>query len=282
MSLIVPPFQWAYGVNNLTGTPPAANWGTQITAGANNADGTAVSVISATTADIQFLCIGISGYNTSTANMQVLMDILQDPAGGTAWASLIDDLICGFTPTLAASGQSFSLFYYFPLWIKAGTSIGAQARCAHTSTQSGRVAIWAFGEPSRPDAWWCGQKVESLGINAASSSGTNVTPGDSGTFGSWTTIGTSTGRYGAVQMGVNGSDATSAALGYFWQLGYGSAQMPAAPVWFTCNTTSEIGQRCFPFPLNCDVPSGTTWQVRGTASGASAEVHNVAVYGVLA
>jgi hypothetical protein len=281
MSLIVPPWGWAYGVNNLTGTPAAGNYGAAVTAGANNADGTAVSLLSATTGDIHYLIVGVAGFNATGVASNVLVDILQDPAGGTAWAPLIDDLLAGYLTTMDA-GVGFSLWYHFPLWVKSGTSFAAWARTSHTSTIAGRVAIKAFGEPSRPDAWWCGQKVETLGVTAASSIGTSVTPGDSGTYGSWTTIGTSTARYGAVQMGVQGPDASATALGYYWQLGYGSAQMPAAPTWESSTSTNEGGKREFQHWLPCDVPDGTAWQARGTASGASAEVQQVAVYGVAA
>lgn len=279
--LALPPFQFAHETDNLTGTPPAALIGTNFTAGANSADGTAVGVIGALAHDVHFLVVGLGGISLATANGQCLVDVLIDPAGGTSWSELIDSLINGFTPVPTAAGISLGNWYYFPLFIKAGSSLGVRARTLHTvDITTGRAVMYALGNPSRPDMWWCGQKVESLGINAATSTGTNVTPGNSGAFGSWTSIGNPTAkRYGHIQMGVNGSDSTATAIGYYWQLGYGSNKLPGSGTFFTSNTTSEVGQRLFTLPMWCDIPAGTQMQVRGTASG-TAEPHNVGLYGV--
>lgn len=284
---MMPPWYWTYEVENLAATPLAANTGDLFTAAANNADGTVVAITDAggsslvLAADLHHIVIGFGGINTPSADGQCLVDLLQDPAGGTSWASFIDDMICGFTPTPSSGGIGINAWYRFPVWIKSGTSLAVRARTAHTADiTTGRVLFYGMGSPSRPDVWWCGQKVESLGINAASSKGTNVTPGDSGTYGSWTTIGTSTYHYGAVQLGVNGSDATASALGYNWQLGYSSTKLAGSPTQFSCNNTSEVGRREYPTWIPCSVPAGTVWQARATASGVSAEVHNAAIYGV--
>lgn len=281
MSLILPPFGFAHTTSSLSGTPPAVLIGTNFTAGANNADGTPVEVIADLTHDVHYLVVAIGGVNLSTGNGQGLLDILVDRAGGTSWASWIDDLVCGFTDTPVAGTTGLELYYHFPIWLPAGSSIAVQARTRHTANiTTGCVVMHAYGNPSRPDMWWCGQGVESLGINATTSQGTVVTPGNSGAWGSWATIGTSTARYGAVQWATNGSDNSATAIGYYWQLGIGSAQLPGSQTGYTSNSTGEIAARTgFAQPIWCDVPSGTDWQVRGTASG-TAEVHNAAVYGV--
>lgn len=277
----MPSLSWGFGVSNLTGTPPAATVGTNFTAGASNTDGTSVSVISALSHDLHYLIVGIGGVNVSTGDGQGLLDILIDRAGGTSWSSFIDDLVCGFTPTPAAGTAGIQQWYHFPLFVPAGASLGVRARTAHTANiTSGRVVIYGYGEPSRPDMWWCGTGVESLGINEASSKGTNVTPGNSGTYSSWTTIGTSSYRYGAVQFGVNGSDATASAIGYYWQIGYGSTQLPGSPTAFMATSTNEVSSRTgFGQIIWCNAPASTVWQLRATASG-TAETYNAAIYGV--
>lgn len=280
MSLGIQPWYFTDCTDNLTGTPPAALIGTNFTAGASNADGTVVEVLGDLTHDVQFLVIAIGGINTSAANNNALLDVLVDPAGGTSWASLIDDLVCGFTPTPAAGTVGLQVYYYFPLYIKAGASLAVQARNASAGDiTTGRVCMWAYGNPSRPDSWWCGSKVESLGINAASSSGTTVTAGNSGSFGSWTSIGASSFRYGAVQFGMNGSDQSALAVAYHWQLGVGSAQLPGSPTLWQNTTIQEQSARSGMSPIFCDVLASTTWQIRGTCSG-TAENYNGAVYGV--
>jgi hypothetical protein len=282
MSLILPPFYFADCTDNFSGTTPAAaSPGATVTASAStNTDGTAASVIAAVGHDIHFLVVGIGNTSTTaTVDSAALLDILVDPAGGTSWSSLIDDLVCGFSPILAA-GIGYSAYYMFPLFIKSGASIGAQVRCA-TGSQSFRVGCWVYGNPSRPEMWWCGSKVESLGINAASSKGTDITPGSTTATFTWTNVGsTTTGRYGAIQFGHNGSDNNATTIGYHAQIGIGSARVPGTPTFIWQNSTSENTARSgFCMPIWCDIPEGTQLQVGACASG-TAEVHDVALYGV--
>jgi hypothetical protein len=210
--------------------------------------------------------------------------LLVDPAGGTAWVELIADLVCGYTHLGNAGPRAFSAYYHFPLYIKSGSSLGVRARCAHSANiTAGRLAISAAGEPSRPDAWWCGQKVETLGITAASSKGTDVTPGASGAFGSWTNVGgTISARYGSVQMGLNGENsAGSTAQTCHWQLGYSSTPLPGHPmIYGHTGTAEETGRIGGHLPSFCNIPAGTQMQIRGESSIAGPVAQNLAVYGV--
>lgn len=263
-------------------TPPAGTAvGVGFTAGANNADGTAVTVLSALAHDCHFLVLGINGVSVTNGNGDALADILIDPAGGTSWASLIDDLICGGTTVPAAGGDQCNAWTYWPLWIPAGSSLGIRCRTAHTADiTTGRVIAFAFGCPKRPDLWWCGQKVESLGITAASSRGVQVTPGNT-TYSAWTTIGTSTGRYGAFNFMVNNSDASSLAVNYFWQVGAGSQKLPGTPTLYRTYGTAERGMFAgMNIPFWCDIPDGTTIQARAAGSAAT-EDFDVGFYGVM-
>ena len=279
--LIKPPFYFAHCTDSLQGVEPATTTGVNFTAGANNADGAAVEVLSALSHDVHFLVIAISGVFVTTADGKCLLDVLVDPAGGSAWASTIDDLVCGYNPA-ASTNTPQSVIYYFPIWIPSGSSIGVRARTAHTADITvGRTVMWAYGEPSRPDMWWCGSRVETLGVTAASSAGTTVTPGADGVFGDWTDIGSvTTGRYGAIQFGVNGSDATSANAAYHWQVGYGSNRLPGSPTLWSGMVTTENGARNGHQPIWCDIAEGTQMQIRGTSSLASPENLDLAIYGV--
>lgn len=279
--LILPPWSFAYCTDNQPSTPSVQNHGTGVTPGISNADGSAVTLLSALAHDVHRLVVHWSGFNLSTAAHYTLLDILQDPAGGTSWASLIDDILAGFSNGAGSGGGSPSGFTFdIPLFIPAGTSIGAQARTSHSAATAGRVSVWAFGEPSRPDMWWCGQGVETLGVTAASSRGTVVTPGNSGAWGSWTAIGTSARRYGALEFSTGGTDATSTAIIYHFQVGAGSNVLPGYPIEARTMATAETGgaMRCGG-PIFCDIPSGTQLQVRGRASG-TAEAWDCALYGV--
>lgn len=281
--LSLPPFFFANAASNIIGTPPAALPGVNFTARGGNVDGPQVAVIGAINFDVHYLKIGIGGINFTAGNTCALADILIDPAGGTSWSSFINDLLCGYSPTPAAGTVPISVWYHFPIYIPAGASLGIQARSANTgNTASGRCVVEAYGNPSRPDMWWCGSSVESLGITAASSDGTRHTPGNSGAFSSWASLGTTTtGRYGCIQFGLNGSDATAAAIGYTWQIGYGSTQLRGSTNIYAAVSTAESISRTNinNGPIWCDIAPGTQMQVRGTASG-TAEQFGVALYGV--
>lgn len=276
------PWGWGWQRSYIDLIAPIANPGGTASAGASNVDGANASVLNAvgTTRDVEFMVISIGGTAVSGAACRVLVDILVDPAGGSSYTPLINDLLGGFTSSADAAGQNCT--YYFPIWIKAGTQIGVRARTQHTSAiATGRVSIAVMGQPSRPDMWWCGQAVESLGINASTSSGTDVTMALAGTWGSWTAIGTTTRRYGALQMGLDGSDASPSTMGGQWQIGVGSAQYPGThTMHHSLSSTGPTMTRDGVGPLNCDIPAGTALQVRASASNVPTETLCCALYGV--
>lgn len=237
-------------------------------------------MVSALAHDVHYLVIGVGGILIANNNGQALMDVLRDPAGGTSWASFIDDLMVGFS-ALASGSIPPVCWYHFPIYIKSGSSLGVQARTAHTADiTSGQVVMYAFGEPSRPDMWWCGSRVESLGVTAASSSGTSVTPGTTGTYGSWTDLGATSGRYRAIQLGFGGTDATAAAVGYFTQIGVSSSQLAGTPLFHHTVTTGEVSGRHWSMPVWCDIAPGATVQARSTATAGTTETLQIAAYGV--
>lgn len=284
MSLLVPKWYFNNYANNYSAAPAAptvSDFGTPLNPGTSNADSAVVTAMSALAFDAHYLTLSMNGFFLSTAAAYTLLDVMIDPAGGTSWANFIDDLVCGFTAADTASYMA-TQWYHFPIFIKAGTSIGIRARCSHSvSITTGSVAMNVFGNPSRPIMWWCGQKVESLGINAATSKGTDVVPGSGGSFGSWATMGTSTGRYGAVQYGLNGTDSSSLALGYQFQIGYGSTELPGELMIHHTMGGSETGVICGGVgPIFCDEKAGTVWQMRSTCSSGGGETFNAAIYGV--
>jgi hypothetical protein len=276
----LPPWYFSYCTDNQPSTPSQGSHGTSCTPGVSNADGTAVSLIAAISHDVHRLCVHVSNTQTAGAAYYALLDILIDLAGGSSWSSWIDDLTVGFLGADTTSLNS-GVWFDFPIWLPAGASIGAQMRTSHTVAVDARISIWAFGEPSRPDMWWCGQGVETLGVTAASSRGTAVTPGSSSAYGSWTSVGsTTTRRYGAIQLGTNGTDASMSAINYHFQIGRGSQPLPGCPIILKGAATTETGATLAPCgPIWCDIEAGAQLQVRGKASG-TAEVWDCALYGV--
>lgn len=279
MSLIVPGGpNWAYCSTNLTGTPSTTP-GTAVTAGASNALGSSVALLTALTHDVEYLTIIPWAYNGSAVNSRTLIDILIDPAGGSSWATtpLISDLVAGTTPNLGIASVST---YHFPIWLPAGCSIGARARTANTATIGGRIVICARGGPRNPANWWCGQVVTAIGTTPASSSGTAFTAGSSGAYSAWTNFGSTLPyRTGAIQMGFQGG-AITAYNSIFYILEVGENSNRIGPNFWKQTTTGEAMPSTTNFgPIFCNLAAGTQLQVRGTASGVAQSL-DVAAYAI--
>ena len=269
---------WLFEVDNLTGTPPAIGTaaGTAFTSGGSNVDGTAVTVLAALAQDVQRLVLAIGTDGTAGEDNSVLANLLFDPAGGTSWTT-IAQLIAG-TAVISPNGLATHV-YDFPLFIKAGTAIGMSARKNGATGIVGGCAAYAFGQPRRPEMWWCGQGLETLGINAASSKGTAHTPGATGVFSSFASLGASTRRYGAVALGVQGDGTALNGRTYYYEIGVGGAKVPGTPTLFVATDTNERGLRTGPGAIQTDIAAGTTIQIRATCSG-TANNHNAALVGV--
>ena len=282
MGLIRPPCYFTRVSSSLSGTPSATIAGQALTANANDVDSAVTTVLSALAHDVHYLVLQVGGFSVAGAGM-VAMDVLIDTAGGTPGTLLIADLAVGYSPPQTAGSVTTSRSYHFPLYIPAGATVGVRQRTRHTANiTTGRIIMHGYGDPSQPQAWWCGRGVETLGITGttgANSYGTSFTT-PSGSWGSWTTIGTSTRDYGAVQFGCNGApDATSETLLY--EYGYGSNRLPCSPgVWADVDSSdrfADIGRNMR--PIFCSVASGTVWQGRGYANGLNTDLHH-AIYGV--
>lgn len=280
MGIIVPPFYFAHCTDNFPASISDVSVGTSVTAGASNAEGTTASLIAAISHDVHFLVLAFSAITVTAVDTQVIADVMVDPAGGTSWSEFISNLVIGFLPNESNGFGQCSCYYQFPVFIKAGSSIGLRAQTSDGSTNAFTATVWAFGDPSRPEQWWCGTGVETLGIDSANSKGVDITPGNSGAFGSWTTIGTSGAPYGAFQFGVNSLTSVTTNNGYNLQVGYDSTVLPGTTYFQFVVWDSEVLKRDWNrTAFWCDIPAGKTIQARGTCSG-TAQVCDVAFYGV--
>lgn len=281
MALVLPTFRFARFVDNVTTVAAVAqvnDTGTQSNSASNpHVDTTPVTLLSALAFDVHLLEVAFH-QEGGTVDCNGLVDILVDPAGGTSWSELISDIALSYHP-YATTSSGLTYWLRFPLFIRAGTSLGFRHRAAD-SLLTIYVVARCHGEPSRPELWWCGQKIETLGANPSTSKGTNVTPGNSNAWGSWTNIGASTRRYGALALGINGTDASTLNTQYFFQIGAGDVQLPGTPQYMVAAATASLMQYITPaVPVWCDEPSGTTFQVRGMCAG-TAEIFNFTLHGV--
>lgn len=270
--LLLPQNGFRHYIDNMAITDGAFPLGTAITSGGSaNTDGTAVTLLSALGNDVHFLQVSGSDFVTNGQTARVLLDILIDPAGGSSWAELIPDLVCG------QSSSQGGMFYEIPIYIPAGASVGAQCRSS-VASNTGIVTVAAYGEPVRPDMWWCGRKVEAIGIDAANSNGTDITSGN-GTFGAWTNVGsTTTVDYGALFAGCNGGINAMAVRQWLLEFGVSSTPLPIGRICLTSTTGELTSYLPFMTPI-CNVKAGSQLQCRSADSSGTMDI-NVALYGV--
>jgi hypothetical protein len=264
-----------YSVDNFGTTFTEAALGTQITAGGTNhtKNATPTSILSALTFNCYWLAIGFAAGFTSGASSRFLVDIFTDPAGGTTWgaAPIINNLAAN-TPSYAAQGGT--TWYQFPLFIKAGTSIGATCQ-ADTASRTIRVLMCACGGPSRPELMMVGQFVRTFGATTATTVGTAFTPGNTGTMGSYSSsLGTTADDLWWWQTGMLINDASQTAQAYWVDQAIGDASnkiiMQKGMIHANVGTTEAAG-----FSPNgamnpyCGVASGANIYLRGTTTGTA-------------
>ncbi len=155
-------------------------------------------------------CYGVEiiindGDGVGTAR-DILVNIGIDPAGGTSYTTRIPALLgsaAGDLSLAQAGGGGHN--YYFPLFIKAGSSIAAQASVNNATLGNVRVFLKLYCKPTKPHLLRCGVGVESIGVTLASSRGTLVTPGTSSGQGTWTLLAALANDcwYFETSMGIN-------------------------------------------------------------------------------
>jgi hypothetical protein len=276
MSLFVPVpggFQWSVS-NVAAGTQPGINVGTSFTC-AQNAMGSEVSLIAgaSVTTDIFGLWVNLNSIGANGSARQTSVDILHDPAGGTSWSVLVPNLLVGSPGTWQQNG---GVFFYFPIYIPAGTSIGIRGSQHNVAPGSGYAWIRGLGRPRTPELVRAGAFVERIGASATSG-GTSVTAGTA-SEGAWTLLGTTAERLWHWQLGVGFNDA-SLGSSHAVDLAVGDGSnfdiiLEDVPV-------STISTEVQMIPLHgdfFDVPAGSSIYARVQSSAA--ETTTVAAFGV--
>ena len=282
MGLIRQPFRFRHYSSSFGAGP--ATYGTAFTAGTNGALGSAVSVMTLTH-DAHLLTVHIGATVAPSGVVgTMLADILVDPAGGTNWSSLISYLAAGNCALLATGSipVMYTAVWAFPLFIRSGSALGVRGRGGHSVARGQRVLLQAWGEPSRPDAWWCGQRVETLGYTSGAN-GTSVTVASTNTPGAWASIGVTTAAWGAMASSVQPTTDSSLATGeQRIDLGIGDALLSGHPPMLLFTSSSEDASRMASVcPMFCAVPAGATLQARQFRTDASEVPTDVLLHGVI-
>lgn len=261
-------FNWSF--SSVQTTRPAAAMGTAVTPG-NNTKGSWVQILSAANVsrDVFGLLINVNSNNVSAAARNTILDIGVDPAGGTAYNVLVPDLLvsCAAPYNIGNGG----VWYYFPIWIKAGSTVAARASVNNATVGTLRCNLTIFGSPRDRRLIKVGTRVEALGVTAASSSGTSVTNGTT-SDGAWTSVGTLARSAWWWQLGLGISSGSMSALAYHADLAVGDASNKVIVIenaLVTTTTSEQLNNMVTVTDVGKTTPAGTNVYARSQCSGTA-------------
>lgn len=245
--------------------------GTQITSGAIDTESSWTQLIASTARDAWGILVGFNRGAVNAAVRSILCDIGIGGAGSEV--ALISNLIGNGGVN---SNLGFHNARFFPLFIPAGTRISARVQtnvASHVLDVMIRLIGAPDGAPYMPFAG-----VETIGTITGSLFAA-VTPGASGTYGSWTTIGTTVRAwrgFTALFQTVNNAVQTNQVV--HAEVGYSSVALATHVASF--NTGEAVGQHGEQMPCMQPIPAGTIMQVRIKSSIASPQAIPCAIYGL--
>ncbi len=273
-----------FSVNNQA--TPSLTPGTSITPGNNSFPAYAEILSDASvTEDCFGIFIRITGISVAATSKSALVNIGSDPTGGTSFATIIPNLLCSEAATSNATVPSDGIDYYFPLYIKSGTSLAAQGSVNNATVGTMRVYVKLFGGQEYAERQKWGFTVEQFGAVTASSKGTDLTPGNTGAEGTYVQMGSNlTNDYFWWQLGVGITQGTTTNLAYDWDLarGDGSSKQIMIPDESIVTGTSEATVKhlqalgCYERPATV----GEGIYARGTCSGTANTGWSAIAYGM--
>jgi hypothetical protein len=234
------PLLTVFSLSNMPATPTntAASMGTSVTTGATPHAATAWTEIftaAQITSDIHELFIAIAESGASATQTDCMIDLAVGEAGSEV--AFLTNYTGGWNPNGATSQTEDDRLR---IHVRKGQRISFRARSLQTS-KAINVVLSVLGYDRKPDD--CFRGIDVLGGNAAASQGTSVTPGNSGAWGSWTSIGSTTTRvYHGVKPHVQGTLANNATSSqpYYFRIGVGDAVLANQPTWRFVATSAEL------------------------------------------
>lgn len=271
-------FHWKYSNRG----NPSATPGTSVVPGASNAEGSWTQVATAANIaqDVYAIAVLVAVGFTSGSQKNHLLDIGTDPAGGTSYTAVINNIVCGQSDVAISGPRRF----LFPLFIKAGSSVAVRIQGSHATAGTVRVAVVFYGQPSNPEAILVGQYSETIGA-ITGSAGVSFTPGNAAE-GSWQSLGTTTRALWWWQLCAQVSNGTITAQYTHIDLAYGDGtnmvMIIENLVLGVYGTDERMGQPCLANAVEgfCEVPAGATLYVRGWCNTSPATGYNAVAVGV--
>lgn len=219
------------------------------------------------------IIIGEDSSNTPVGK-PCIADFGVDSDGGSNFKIKIKDLIVG--PAGFAYNSS-NIVYKFPIYIKAGSSIGMRIQSETTGTRNFRVGIRYFGLPSNKESIFTGNYIETIGQSGVG--GTSFTFGEN-VYGAWASLGTTTKKLSYWNLGVTFNNSAIVARTSYINFAYGTHKKIIIPNMFIFTTSVErIGYANM--GVYHTIPAGTELFVQGaTVTVSSMSGFSAMAYGV--
>lgn len=264
---------------------PATGPGVASTSGVAHTKGSWVQVGTDLTQElVGFWWLSYAGASPSAADARALVDIGVDPAGGTAYSTIVENLNCA--GVFNAWSRTPRLLW-IPLRVGNGCSVGVRHQAALASDVLNHVA-WFVAQEAYPWQGWSAVVCDTYGADTAASEGTAISTanqGASGAEGTWVQIGTASKDYRAIipMLGIDGVDTAWTAKGIVLDIGIDPAGGTAygaitENVNFNANTSEEMFGPLPPIPITEEIPQGSTMAVRLSISGATSEVYSATLH----
>lgn len=213
-------FQWSF--SNVSGSRPGTgSFGSTITPGTAPTFGSWVQVATGAnmSQDTYGVLICFNNGASSATIRNILVNIGVDNAGGTTYEVKIPTLIAGSATTYGLG--TGGIWYYFPLYIPAGSSVAVQA--TSTVVTAFQAYLQFFGQPRRPETVRAGSYVDAFGVDLTNARGTATTLGTTAD-GAWTQLGVATTKsYWWWQSAYYAADTTMTAAVIHSDLSAGTA-----------------------------------------------------------
>lgn len=224
------------------------------------------------------ITVSVSSGTTSATVRAIALDIGVDPAGGTAYTTVISNVLCGNATGSGAAG-GYSL--YFPIRINAGSTVAVRAQGTTTATTTVLVTF-SQGE-SCPGTVWSGSFSETIGTMSGAL-GVSYTPGNVAK-GSWALLGTTTRNLKYWQASAQLNNTVVAANFQYIDLAYGdgTTYVPIFNDLVVSFPTANEDAAQFLFPTCqhfCDVPAGSNIYIRAASTSAPATGYNALAIGI--
>jgi hypothetical protein len=283
------PPTFAYCTQSYTGNPTGSP-GAAVIMGFSNTPSTPVALIS-TPLDfegqlVEIVISAATATGLTATDTSAIVDILIDTAGGINWDTtniFIEGLFAGFLAAQASTNPlNCSRRWSFPVVVPAGATIAARGQSIVASgSVTVEVSATVYGGINQPGLWWCGTKVDAIGLTRASSKGATFNlSGSISTYTAWTSIGSATTRrYGCLVP--SSCPASNNVGGGSMQHEFGISSVRLGRTFNSLYSSNEFASDFYEDKrIFADIPEGVQLQARARANVANSSSNQVMIHGV--